>query len=66
MPTDEVGYTSPRSRTLPNLMQKSSAKTKPNGTEDISPLQTRAQRAKKTKQFEDAFDSSDDEEESDK
>ena len=53
----------PRTRTLPHLNQTKSTQPKP--TEDISPIQTRGQRAKKTRQREDAFDTSS-EEESDK
>jgi hypothetical protein len=61
----QVYVNTPRTRTLPHLKQTNTTQII-TIEKEISPLQTRGQRAKKAKQREDAFDSSDDEEESDK
>ena len=61
----QVYVNTPRTRTLPHLKQTNTQQIITTETK-ISPLQTRGQRAKKAKQREDAFDSSDDEEEIDK
>ena len=64
-PTYPISSTAgtPRARTLPSLKPSNLRTASTSDSPEISPLQTRAQRARKKKQREDAFDSSDDDEE---